>query len=100
MAQTILVTPEVLESTASSIEQLANEYKGQYNELYTTTGSLAQTWSGEDNVAFVNQIEGFKDDLEKMYTLMNRYAEYLRITAKAYRETQDAISKQARTLVN
>lgn len=100
MAQTIKVTPEMLESAASSIEGLANEYKGQYNELYSTTGSLAQSWSGDDNVAFVNQIDGFKDDLEKMYTLMNRYAEYLRTTAKAYRQTQEAIVKQAKTLIN
>ena len=100
MAQKILVTPEMLEQAATSIESLANEYKAQYNELYSTTGSLASTWSGADNVAFVNQIDGFKDDLEKMYTLMNRYAEYLRTTAKAYRETQDAIIKQAKTLIN
>ena len=100
MAQKIMVTPEMLESTASSIEGLANEYKAQYNELYSTTGNLASTWSGADNVAFVNQIEGFKDDLEKMYSLMNRYAEYLRTTAKAYRETQEAVVKQAKSLVN
>ena len=67
MAQRIMVTPELLESTASEIEGLANEYKAQYNELYTTTGNLASTWSGADNVAFINQIEGFKDDLENMY---------------------------------
>lgn len=100
MAQKILVTPEMLEQAAASIEGLANEYKGQYTELYSTTGSLAQTWSGADNVAFTNQIEGFKDDLEKMYTLMNRYAEYLRTTAKAYRETQENVIKQAKALIN
>ncbi len=100
MAQTIMVTPELLESTAASIEGLANEYKAQYTELYATTGALAQTWTGEDNVAFVNQIEGFKDDLNTMYNRMNQYAEYLRITAKSYRDTQEAIAKQARTLMN
>ena len=100
MAQRIMVTPELLESTASEIEGLANEYKAQYNELYTTTGTLASTWSGADNVAFVNQIEGFKDDLENMFRRMNQYAEYLRTTAKAYRDTQEAVARQARTLVN
>ena len=100
MAQKILVTPEMLEQAATSIESLAKEYKAQYTELYSTTGSLASTWSGADNVAFVNQIEGFKDDLEKMYTLMNRYAQYLRTTAKSYRDTQDSIIKQAKSLLN
>lgn len=100
MGQKIVVTPEMLESAASSIESLANEYKAQYTELYSTTGSLASTWTGADNQAFTNQIDGFREDLEKMYTLMNRYAEYLRTTAKAYRETQDSIIKQAKSLQN
>ena len=100
MAQRIMVTPELLESTAKEIENLAGEYRTQYNELYTTTGNLASTWSGADNVAFVNQIEGFKDDLENMFRRMNQYAEYLRTTAKAYRDTQEAVARQARTLVN
>ena len=100
MAQTILVTPEVLESTAASIEGLANEYKAQYTELYSQTDALASTWNGKDNEAFKNQIDGFKDDLERMYNLMNRYAEYLRATAKAYRETQEAITTRARALAN
>ena len=100
MAQKIMVTPEMLESTASSIEGLANEYKAQYNELYSTTGNLASTWSGADNVAFVNQIEGFKEDLKLMYDRMNQYAEYLRVTAKGYRETQENVVKQAKSLIN
>ena len=45
MAQRIMVTPELLESTASEIEGLANEYKAQYNELYTTTGASTDTTS-------------------------------------------------------
>ena len=99
-AQTILVTPEVLETTASSIKGLADEYRAQYTELYSQTDALATTWSGADNAAFKNQIDGFKDDLEKMYTLMNNYAEYLKTTAKAYRETQQTIADRARALIN
>ena len=100
MAQTILVTPEILESTAQSIEGLANEYKALYTDLYSQTDALAQTWGGDDNAAFVSQIAGFKPDLNSMYNKMMDYASYLRVTAKSYRETQEAIAKQARTLVN
>lgn len=100
MAQTIRVTPEMLENAATSIESLANEYKAQYTELYSTTGNLASTWTGEDNVAFVNQIEGFKADLNAMYAKMMDYASYLRTTAKSYRDTQEAIVKQAKGLLN
>ena len=100
MAQRIMVTPELLESTAKEIENLAGEYRTQYNTLYTKTSGLASTWSGADNVAFVNQIDGFKDDLENMYMRMNQYVDYLRATAKSYRETQEAGIKQARGLIS
>ncbi len=100
MARTIQVTPELLESTAGRIEGLATDYKTAYDKLYSETDAMASTWSGKDNVAFINQIAGFKDDFTKMYTLMNNYADFLRKTAKAYRDTQDTIAAEARKLVN
>lgn len=100
MARTIQVTPELLESAAAKIEGLATEYQTQYNALYSETNAMASTWSGKDNTAFTDQIAGFKDDFNKMYTLMNQYADFLRKSAKAYRETQDAIVAEARKLTN
>lgn len=100
MARNIQVTPEQLETTAGKIESMATEYKTQYQKLYSETDAMASTWSGKDNVAFVQQIAGFKDDLEKMHTLMNQYADFLRKSAKTYRDTQDAVTSEARKLVN
>ena len=94
MARTIQVTPEQLESAAGKIEGLAAEYKASYDQMYSTT------WSGQDNEAFINQIAGFKDDFAKMHTLMLNYADYLRKSAKAYRETQQNVITQARSLQN
>jgi hypothetical protein len=51
-------------------------------------------------VAFTDQIAGFKDDFEKMQTLMLNYADFLRKSAKAYRDTQDTVVSEARKLVN
>ena len=100
MARTIQVTPEQLETTAGRIEGLAADYKTQYTQLYSETNSMASTWSGKDNIAFTDQIAGFKDDFEKMQTLMLNYAEFLRKSAKAYRDTQDTVVSEARKLVN
>lgn len=100
MARTIQVTPEQLETTATRIESLAADYKTAYDKLYSETDAMAATWSGKDNVAFVNQIAGFKDDFAKMHTLMNNYADFLRKSAKAYRDTQDTITSEARKLAN
>ena len=100
MAKTIIVTPEQLETTAGIIEGLAADYKAQYNQLYTETNAMASSWSGKDNVAFTNQIAGYKNDLENMHRKMIEYASFLRKTAKAYRDTQDAVVSEARRLVN
>ena len=100
MARTIQVTPEQLETTAGRIEDLAGEYKTSYEQLYSETNAMASTWRGKDNTAFVDQIAGFKDDFEKMHTLMLNYADFLRKSAKAYRDTQDAIVSDARKLAN
>ena len=100
MAKTIIVTPEQLETTAGTIEGLAADYQAQYNQLYTETNAMASSWSGKDNVAFTNQIAGYKNDLENMHRKMIEYASFLRKTAKAYRDTQDAVVSEARRLVN
>ena len=100
MARTIQVTPEQLESAAGRIEGLAADYKSQYDALYNETNAMASTWQGKDNTAFVDQIAGFKDDFEKMHTLMLNYADFLRKSAKAYRETQDSVVSEARKLIN
>ena len=100
MPRSIEVTPEVLETTAGKIEGLAADYKTQYESLYNETGAMASTWSGKDNVAFIDQIAGFKEDLQKMHQLMLSYAEFLRKSAKTYRETQEAIVAEARKLMN
>ena len=55
---------------------------------------------GEPVTYPVNQIDGFKDDLMKMHNEMLKYADYLRKTAKAYRDTQDTVVSQARKLAN
>lgn len=100
MARQIKVTPELLDSAAGKIETLAAEYKTQYETFYDETNAMASTWNGKDNIAFINQIAGFKDDFEKMYALMNRYVTFLRDSAKHYRNTQDAVVAQARKLTN
>lgn len=100
MGRQITVTPERLETAAGAIITTATDYKNQYTALYSETDALASTWQGEDNAAFKNQIDGFKDDLEKMYNLMNQYAEFLKSSAKAYRTTQADVVNKAKALIN
>ncbi|MGN0202925.1 MAG: WXG100 family type VII secretion target [Coprococcus sp.] len=96
----IVVTPEVLKTTASYVTEQANSYKQNYEKLYTEVNAMASAWQGADNQAFVSQIEGFKEDFNAMYKLMNQYAEFLTKAADAYSSTQKEIITKARKLVN
>ena len=94
----IIVETSRLDSTADQVDRLAEEYESEYGSLFNTVRDLQNAWSGEDNVAFTNQIEGFRDDFQRMTRLMRDYAEYLRKAAASYRETQDSVAAKAKTL--
>lgn len=100
MGRNIQVAPEQLDSTAVRIENLAEEYKTQYDKFYTETSAMSSTFSGKAYDAFITQIDGFKDDFDEMYRLMLAYADFLKKAAKAYRDTQDAAVAQAKKLTN
>ena len=100
MARTIEVTPEMLTAAAGKINDLAGQYQTQYNNLYSETSAMKTTWDGKDNVAFTNQIEGYKDDFKTMYNLLIEYAEFLKKSAKSYSDTQNAAVTEAKKLVN
>ena len=94
----IIVETNRLDETAAQVDRMADSYEGEYNSLFRTVADLQESWSGEDNTAFTNQIEGFRDDYQRMTQLMRDYAAYLRKAAAAYRETRSNIASQARSL--
>lgn len=100
MARSITVDPAKLEAAAASMDQQAADYKTVYEQLYTEVSSMKAAWDGADNAAFTSQIEGFKDDFQRMYQLMLDYSDYLKKSAAAYRNTQNDVITQAKALVN
>lgn len=96
--RTIMVEPERLEATASEIESANREYDRTYQMIYTEVDKMSSSWQGKDNTAFVGQIKTFEDDLRQISIIMRQYADFLRNSARAYRETQDEIYAQANRL--
>lgn len=80
------------------MEDLANTYNTNYTALFATIQEMQNAWAGVDNTAFTNQIEGFRDDFQRMEKLMRDYAAYLRKSAATYRDTQNSIAQSAKTL--
>ena len=97
----IRVSPEKLTAAAQQIEGLASDYKGQYEQMYRATDEMkVKGFDDKAGEAFINQIAGFKDDLTRMYELMNEYAAFLRQSAAAYTQTQNEAVARAQQLRN
>lgn len=96
----IIVEPAILESSANKITQEVNDYQKTFMQLFEEVNILSAAWEGKDNLAFTNQIRGYEDDFRQIAILCEQYSEFLRASARAYRETQEELTNQAKRLIN
>lgn len=89
--QQIIVEPSHLENTANNVESSNNDYQRIYNALYAEVDKMATVWEGKDNTAFTNKIKAYQDDFRQISNILTHYSDFLRNTARAYRETQDEL---------
>lgn len=99
--ESIKVTTENLRNAASTVDNLAIEYNQEYAALFQDVETLTSTdYTGDDASAFRSQVEGFRDDFNKMKQLMNEYANYLRQAAATYEDTQANVKNTIASLQN
>lgn len=96
----ISVDPQALEHSAAKIDERCQAYEQTYRRLYQCVDEMHSMWQGKDNLAYVSQIRGFEQDFIQMVRLMRTYAEFLRSSARAYRQTQEERTAKARSLVS
>ena len=93
--RSISVEPSRLENVAANIENADSQYQHLYQAIYAEVDKMSSSWQGKDNTMFTNQIKTFEDDLRQISMIMRQYADFLRSSARSYRETQDSIATQA-----
>lgn len=96
--RSISVEPDRLESAAASIENADSDYNRICQAMYGEVDKMSSSWQGVDNAMFTAQIKAFQDDLRKISMSMREYAEFLRVSARAYRQAQDEIYSRATKL--
>ena len=94
----IIVEPARLEETAGRVEEANSAYERLYHELYSEVDKMSSAWQGKDNTMFVNQIRSYESDFHQISVIMRQYADFLRNSARAYRDTQDELTTQASRL--
>lgn len=91
----IYVDPLKIDANAIRIEQETSEYARHLSLLMDEVEKMKSAWQGKDNLAFTNRIYGFEPDFRQVIILCQQYAEFLRVSSRAYKEIQEELVAQA-----
>jgi WXG100 family type VII secretion target len=84
-----VVDPPELHKASQKFTQLSGEYTSVYNRLINTASTMGEAWKAADNLAFVEQITGFCDELKAMTEHLEQAAQALEQQAVNYETTRD-----------
>lgn len=86
--------------TAKKLQQLSSVYEAIAKRLLATANNMGDAWAGEDNLAFVNQINGFAQELKFMSDKLEDAGMALDQQRANYVKRQDENINDARKLPN
>jgi len=78
------VTPEQLGATADKLQSLSEQYTEIYVQLFKEAGTMGEAWEGDDNRAYVAQINTLCSELKAMATKLTTCADALKQDQKNY----------------
>lgn len=96
----VSVDPPELHSASQKINQLAGDYSTVYNRLLNAASTMGEAWKAADNLAFVEQINGFCEELKAMTSHLEQAAAALEQQALNYESTRDNNVTGVRQLAN
>ena len=99
MAGILRVTPEKLQSTASSFEGQASQVQSLTQQMTSVVTSLSgQIWSGEAATAYVNKFNGLQDDMDRIYKMIQEHSTDLIQIAQQYMTAERSNTELANSL--
>lgn len=96
----IYVEPEQLESCAARMDEKNQDYLRHVNEMFLAIETMASAWKGDDNTAFTAKITSYESNLRALHLIADEYQEFLRNSAKYYRNTQQELTSMINVLEN
>ncbi|MBR4626797.1 MAG: WXG100 family type VII secretion target [Ruminococcus sp.] len=100
MGKTFTVDPQVLSDTSKKLADVSTNYRDISTQLMEKAQTMGSAWDAEDNLAFVNQITGFCDDLKNMAQKLQTASETLAMQSNNYKTHCDDNSSQVKKLAN
>ncbi len=85
----VKIDTERVEKISIDMSDLIQKYQQKYAEVYTNATDIGAIWDGEAKKTYMQKIEGFRNDFEKMVKVLSNYSTKLGTIAKRYREAEE-----------
>ena len=101
MGKTINVASfDDMAKAAQRLQNISEIYTDIYTQLMQEANTMGTGWEGADNLAFVEQINGFTDELKTMAAKLSAASQALDKQRANYITRQDNNIAQVKKLVN
>ena len=97
---TLTVTPAELGKAANQLRDISQNYTSLYKALFQKVQEMGASWDADDNLAFVNQINGFCDDLQNMALKLQTAASALDMQKENYEDRLQSNVNEVKKLNN
>lgn len=91
---------EAMAKTSQKLKELSDTYTEIYNQLLQKADTMGSAWEGADNLAFVEQINGFTEELKMMATKLSTASEAIEQQRANYVARQDNNITEVKKLTN
>lgn len=89
-----------MHKASEKLTQQAEEYTSIYTRLLNTASTMGEAWKAPDNLAYVDQINGFLEELKAMTSHIDQSAQALNQQATNYEATVENNVVGVKKLVN
>ncbi len=96
----LVVDPLELHKASQKFNELAAEYNSVHSRLMNAARTMGDAWRAADNLAFVEQITGFCDDLKAMTEHIEIAAQTLHKQGANYEANRDHNISSVKLLEN
>lgn len=101
MGKTLSVASfEEMERASQKLQGLSETYTQIYSQLLQEAGTMGAAWEGADNLAFVEQINGFTEELKAMADKISVASQALHQQKENYVARQNDNIIQVAKLIN
>lgn len=96
----LVVDTDEMHKVSQSLVSMAEEYTSLYQSLMNKATTMGEAWKAPDNVAFVEQIQGFCEELQVMAKRIEQTGKTVEQQAKNYENTCETNVAGVKQLTN